>query len=80
MPREIKETVVKVLNEQEIDANNKTILRIVRWNNGRPQLEKRKFYLSEAAWKPGKAAGFNIDDFTLVKDNLDEIEGLLKSE
>lgn len=80
MAREIKETVVKVLNEQEIDANNKTILRIVRWNNGRPQLEKRKFYLSEEVWKPGKAAGFNIDDFTLVKENIEEIEKLLKGE
>jgi hypothetical protein len=80
MPREIKETVVKVLSEQEIDANNKTIIRIVRWNSGRPQLEKRKFYQSENTWKPGKAAGFNIDDFLVLKDSLEEIENLLKTE
>jgi hypothetical protein len=77
MPREIKETVVKVFNEQEMDADNKSIIRIVRWNNGRPQLEKRKFYRSDEAWKPGKAAGFNVDDFTLLKDNIEEIDKLL---
>ena len=80
MAREIKETVVKIFNEQEIDANNKNIMRIVRWNNGRPQLEKRKFYRSEDAWKPGRAAGMNVDDFALVKENMEEIEGLLKQE
>lgn len=80
MAREIKETVVKVLHEQEIDGNNKNILRIVRWNNGRPQLEKRKFYKSEEAWKPGKAAGFNVDDFMMIKENQEEIEKLLREE
>ena len=80
MPRQIKETVVKVLNEQEIDANNKSILRIVRWNDGRPQLEKRRFYSSEDTWKPGKAAGMNADDFAIIKGNLEEIEKLLTSE
>lgn len=80
MPREIKETVVKILNEQEIDGSNKNIIRIVKWNNGRPQLEKRKFYRSEDAWKPGRAAGMNIDDFNIIKDNTEEIEKLLAKE
>jgi hypothetical protein len=50
---------------------------VVKWNKGRPQLEKRKFYLSEDAWKPARASGMNIDDFKLIKDNLEEIGKLL---
>ncbi len=77
MAREIKETVVKVLSENEFDPKNKNILRIVRWNNGRPQLEKRKFYKVEDGWKPGKASGMNAEDFAVIKENLAEIEKLI---
>lgn len=80
MAREIKETVVKIFHEQEIDEDNKNIIRIVRWNNGRPQLEKRKFYRADNEWKPGKAAGFNVDDFDLLDKNREEIGKLLRSE
>lgn len=80
MPRQIKETVVKILNEQEMDTNNKTILRIVRWNDGKPQLEKRRFYKSEEAWKPGKAAGINAQDFAIIKENINEVEKILIAE
>lgn len=81
MPREIKEEVIKVFNEQNIDGNNKNILRVVRWNKGRPQLEKRKFYRTEDdQWKPARASGMNIDDFKLIKENSEEIEKLLTGE
>ncbi len=84
MAREIREQTLLKLDEQKRSGRNgkedKTMLRVVQWNNYRPTLEKREFWKDGSQWKPGKCKGFNIDDLHLVAENWEEIVELLQGE
>lgn len=69
--------VIKIFDEKETHRG-KTRIQIVSWNNYSPVLEKRDFWEDkEGNEKMGKAKGFNIEDFSVISENMDEIEKLL---
>lgn len=81
---EVKETTLLVLDENErtnrSGKKEKTVLRVVQWNNGRPMLEKRDMWRDGRQWKAGKAKGLNIDDFHLIAENWEDVISLLEGE
>ena len=67
MPVEFKEVVVHVLDEQERPFGNKDVLRIVKWLDGVPRLEKRSLYKTkEGIYRNGKAKGLTKEDLKLI--------------
>jgi hypothetical protein len=74
----IKCDVVKVLKEVSTHDDYKWQIRIVRWNDGGPQLEKRQFHLQDDGdWRPMKAKGFGCEDVMFIQENMSEILLLL---
>lgn len=56
-------------------------LRIVRWNNGSPMLEKRSFFQNkEDQRRSGKNLGLRAEDMKVILDNLEEVQQLLWSD
>ena len=84
MARDITERTLLKIDEQERTKRNgnkeKTVLRVVQWNESRPMLEKRDFWRDGQEWKSGKAKGMNINDLHLIADNWEEIAELLEGE
>ena len=82
MAREIQERTLLKLDEKKRSGRNgkedKTMLRVVQWNDYRPTLEKREFWKDGSQWKSGKCKGLNIDDFHLIADNWEEIMDILE--
>jgi hypothetical protein len=77
MAKEITVTVLKVLSEKTTSRGTNRV-RIVQYNNGAPQLEKREFWVDDSdEEKPGKAKGLTLDDFEILMENADEIKKLL---
>ena len=77
MAKEITVDVLKVLSEKNTSRGT-TRLRIVKYNNGSPQLEKREFWMDdEDQEKPGKAKGLTLEDFELLLESSEEIQRLL---
>ena len=77
MAKEIKCEVLKTIKDEPY-RNGSLKLRIVRWNNGKPSLEKREFWMSEEdVEKTGKAKGLNASDFEALLAEKDEIQKLL---
>ena len=79
-PRELKVDVIREFYANEDERGNKMVLRIVRWNNGAPKLEKRSFYRARESdeIKTGKAVGLTVEDVCLILDHKDEILDLMK--
>ena len=75
----IKCDVVKMLKEVEISDDYKWQIRIVRWNDGDPMLEKRQFQRHEDDWRTMKAKGFNIEDVQFLQEHVDEILDLMEA-
>ena len=80
--KEIKFEVVLLLHEEKKTEKNKVCLQIIKWNDGEPRLEKRPSYLAEdedgePIWKYRKAMGLNSKDISIIKDNYDNIMGVL---
>lgn len=85
MAREITEkTLLKLYEDKRENRRSgrkeKTVLRVVQWNNYRPLLEKREFYRDGSTWKAAKAKGLNIDDFHYIADNWEDIVELLEGD
>lgn len=78
MAREVTCEVVKVLNETK--SRGDTIrLQIVRWNNGKPMLEKRSYwYTEDDQERTGKAKGLTFQDFDIIVQNADEIKTIME--
>lgn len=74
--KEITETVLKEISRAETGRGT-TVIRIVVWGKGSPQLEKREQYETEEGTRSGKAKGFSKDDFDLLLENQEEIKKLL---
>ncbi len=75
----LKCTVVSVLHTDE-DAGKKlkNEIRIVRWNDGPPMLEKRCFYQrKDGVWKAMRARGFTHADMKILLQGGDRLQALL---
>lgn len=82
-PREITETVYKVLDQYGSAKRNITQIRIVSWNNLPPTLEKRNMYYADEnqdELKLGRISGFRLRDFNVIAENLVEIRELLSKD
>ena len=74
--------VIEVLDKREWQSG-KTELRIVKWNDGKPTIEKRNFKKSiddqgKEGWQTGKAMGLNESDFKLIIQRQSEIERIME--
>ena len=75
--KEIKVTVLKVLSEKTTSRGTNR-MRIVQYNESKPQLEKREFWVNEEDQEmPGKAKGITAEDFEVLMQNAEEIKKLL---
>lgn len=76
--REITCDVVKVLNETKV-RGDVVRLQVVRWNSGKPLLEKRAYWYDDGDQEhPGKAKGLTAEDFDIILQNADEIRTILE--
>lgn len=50
------------LHEVHEGGRNDLHIRVVRWNGGEPQLEKREVYEKEGELRNGKAKGFTLEE------------------
>lgn len=78
--KEIKYEVIKTLWADRQGPGHHEI-RIVRWNDGAPVLEKRQYFTDKATGevRPGKAKGFTLQDFGFVVEHKDEIKKLMEA-
>ena len=78
MPRKFKEDVILELAREENAQGEPTILRVVRWNEGAPKLEKRMFWRDDQGeLKAGKSLGLTAEDFQLILEKKGEIQTAL---
>ena len=85
---EIKCEVVTVLNEISWGAKEsglptgKSQLRIVKWNGGKPVIERRTFRPGNEPnqWMTGKAQGFGLREMLIIKEKLEEIMEILTTD
>jgi len=69
----IRQKVIKVFYKK-----GKLVLRIVKWNDRPPVLEKRRMLRAAQGENfPGRCVGFNQEDIKLIKENYEEILLLL---
>lgn len=74
--------VIEVLDKREWQSG-KTELRIVRWNDAKPTIEKRNFKKSiddqrNEGWQTGKAMGLNESDLKIIIQRQDEITRIME--
>lgn len=77
--KEITSTILKLIDEKTT-RRGATRIQVVKWGTYPPSLEKREFWVDENDGdkeKPGKAKGFNAEDFQKLLQNKDEIQQLL---
>jgi len=80
MSRSITCETVSVLNENKIRNGDIIRLQIVRWNNGKPMLEKRKYWFNDdGEERPGKSKGLTAQDFDIILQNSDNIKYVLEA-
>ena len=69
-----------LLKVKETDVGKgKDIIQVVKWGSGKATLEKRGYYTKDDELLPGKAKGFNAEDFKSIHENKKEIYKVLKS-
>lgn len=75
----IVEDVILKLQKDELENGNVSIIRVVSWNKSKPKLEKRMFYRDKQTdeLKPGKAVGFDEEDWQLLISKQIEIDEAL---
>ncbi len=80
--RSIKEDVVKELLSEDTSPGLRSVIRIVRWNDGPPKLEKREQRRNpEGDWRNSKVVAFTTDDWLKeIRPNVGEITALLHPE
>ena len=63
----------------QMDEQSKDVLRVVAYEAGVPQLEKRHFYLSShGAWEPGRTRGLTRMDLELILGRIGEISAAFR--
>jgi hypothetical protein len=77
MAKEITVNILKILSEKKTSRGTNR-MRIVQYNEGSPQLEKREFWVNDEDQEmPGKAKGMTAEDFEVLIQNAEEIKKLL---
>lgn len=77
MAKEITVNILKILSEKKTSRGTNR-MRIVQYNEGNPQLEKREFWINDEDQEmPGKAKGMTAEDFEVLMQNAEEIKKLL---
>ncbi len=58
------------------NGTRKSVIRLVRWNEQRPYVENREFWLAEdkSGWVPRKSKGFTSEDWEILMSKRSEIE------
>ena len=74
--RAFTQTFEKIYHEIPYHGNSKIVIRMVRWNQAKPYIEKREFFKPAGSedWKPGKAKGFTSIDFGFLLQRQKEME------
>jgi hypothetical protein len=63
----------------QADEVSRDVLRVVRYSQGVPQLEKRYFYLTDRGkWMPGRVRGLTRMDLELILSRLAEISAAFR--
>lgn len=80
MDKEIKCEELAEIKSFDTGRPNFQVLRVVRWNDGDPVIEKRWFFrLSNGQLKVGRSVGLNMDDLVLVMSKFDKIKDLVQN-
>jgi len=70
----------ELLRVNESKVGERTfVVRVVRWNRGRPRLEKRETYQDKATNETrfGKCLGLDDEDMQLIMQRYDEVDAAL---
>ena len=69
--------VLKTFKTVEVREALKWEIRVVKWYDRDPILEKRTFVRNDGEWRPWKQKMLNYEDMQFIQENMDEILELL---
>ena len=73
--------VLRLLNRKQQGEKNRLDLMVIKWGSAKiPVLENRRSFFDEKTneWRFRKLAGLGVEELNIIRDNMNEIEQLLK--